>query len=185
MPLLKVCLFTETPQPTENCPRKNGYFAHEKRNICDKFYYCVDGKYNMITCPNGLVYNENAGICSWPDEAKRGGCTSEGKQKIQLCNTKIINAYIGKFNLYFFHSFLIYLPEVFQFECPKVDEQVGLTHPRYADPDDCQYFYVCINGNVPRRNGCKLGQVFDDQSKKCEWARLVPEWCVFIIIKLF
>lgn len=35
----------------------------------------------MITCPNGLVYNENAGICSWPDEAKRGGCTSEGRNK--------------------------------------------------------------------------------------------------------
>lgn len=33
----------------------------------------------MITCPNGLVYNEKAGICSWPDEAKRAGCTSEGK----------------------------------------------------------------------------------------------------------
>lgn len=32
----------------------------------------------MITCPSGLVYNENAGICSWPDEAKREGCTSEG-----------------------------------------------------------------------------------------------------------
>lgn len=71
--------FLESPQPTENCPRKNGYFAHDQRNICDKFYYCVDGKYNMITCPNGLVYNEKAGICSWPDEAKRGGCTSEGK----------------------------------------------------------------------------------------------------------
>jgi len=132
----------QTPQPTENCPRKNGYFAHKDKNICDKFYYCVDGQFNMITCPNGLVYNEKAGICSWPDEAKRTGCTSE---------------------------------EVFQFDCPKVDEAVGATHPRYADPDDCQYFYVCINGNMPRRNGCKLGQAFDDESKKCEWARKVPE----------
>ncbi|XP_060526256.1 protein obstructor-E-like [Cylas formicarius] len=132
----------QQPQPTEHCPRKNGYFAHEERNVCDKFYYCVDGKFNMITCPNGLVYNENAGICSWPDEAKRKGCTSE---------------------------------EVFQFDCPKVDESVGATHPRYADPEDCQYFYVCINGNTPRRNGCKLGQVFDDEVKKCDWAKNVPE----------
>lgn len=40
---------------------------------------------------------------------------------------------------------------------------------------DCQYFYVCINGDTPRRNGCKLGQVFDDISKNCKWARQVPE----------
>lgn len=62
------------------------------------------------------------------------------------------------------------------FECPKHNESFGLTHPRYADPDDCQYFYVCINGDVPRRSGCKLGQVFDDGSKRCDWARNVPEW---------
>ncbi|KAG5869731.1 hypothetical protein JTB14_021710 [Gonioctena quinquepunctata] len=132
----------QTPQPSENCPRKHGYFAHPQKSVCDKFYYCVDGKYNMITCPNGLVYNEKAGICSWPDEAKRKGCTSD---------------------------------EIFEFECPKVDEAVALTHPRYPDPDDCQFFYVCINGNAPRRNGCKLGQVFDDVGKRCEWSRKVPE----------
>ncbi|KAJ8941131.1 hypothetical protein NQ318_004250 [Aromia moschata] len=65
--------------------------------------------------------------------------------------------------------------KVFQFQCPKVDEMVAATHPRYADPEDCQFFYVCINGDTPRRNGCKLGQVFDDESKKCDWARNVPE----------
>nr|AYA49996.1 cuticular protein analogous to peritrophins 3-B [Leptinotarsa decemlineata] len=132
----------QEPQPSEDCPRKHGYLAHPQKSICDKFYYCVDGTYNMITCPNGLVYNEKAGICSWPDEAKRKGCTSD---------------------------------EVFEFACPKVEESVALTHPRYPDPEDCQYFYVCINGNSPRRNGCKLGQVFDDVSKRCDWARHVPE----------
>jgi len=52
---------------------------------------------------------------------------------------------------------------------------VAATHPRYADPDDCQYFYVCVNGEKPRRSGCKLGQVFDDATKRCEWARKVAE----------
>ncbi|XP_028138793.1 protein obstructor-E-like [Diabrotica virgifera virgifera] len=132
----------QEPQPSEHCPRKHGYFAHDQKNICDKFYFCVDGKFNAITCPNGLVYNVKAGICSWPDEAKRSGCTSE---------------------------------EVFEFQCPKVTEDVAITHPRYPDPEDCQYFYVCINGNSPRRNGCKLGQVFDDVTKRCDWARNVPE----------
>lgn len=56
-----------------------------------------------------------------------------------------------------------------------MNESIGLSHPRYADPEDCQFFYVCINGDTPRRNGCKLGQVFNDVSKNCEWARNVPE----------
>lgn len=66
--------------------------------------------------------------------------------------------------------------EIFKFTCPKVGEDVGATHPRYADPDDCQFFYVCINGETPRRNGCKLGQAFNDDTKKCDWARRIPEW---------
>ncbi|XP_037927321.1 protein obstructor-E [Teleopsis dalmanni] len=132
----------QTPQPSQHCPRKNGYFGHEKAGICDKFYYCVDGQFNMITCPVGLVFNPKTGICTWPDEVGVTGCKSE---------------------------------DIFEFECPKVNETIAVTHPRYADPDDCQYFYVCVNGEIPRRNGCKLGQVFDDEKKHCEWARQVPE----------
>lgn len=66
--------------------------------------------------------------------------------------------------------------EIFQFTCPKVNESIAATHPRYTDPEDCQYFYVCINGEIPRRNGCKLGQAFDDSTKRCDWARKIPEW---------
>lgn len=65
--------------------------------------------------------------------------------------------------------------ELFKFSCPKVDEATGQTHPRYADAEDCQFFYVCINGLTPRRNGCKLGQAFDDVTKRCDWARKIPE----------
>lgn len=136
----------ETPIPSQNCPRQNGYFAHDDESICNKFYYCVDGKFNMIECPGGLVFNPKVGICTWADEAKRKGCGTK---------------------------------DVFNFNCPKVNETFGLTHPRYADPEDCQYFYVCINGDTPRRNGCKLGQVFDEVSKSCKWAREVPECADF------
>lgn len=45
----------------------------------------------MITCPNGLVYNDKAGICSWPDEAKKAGCTSEGKLPIYSYNKSTKN----------------------------------------------------------------------------------------------
>lgn len=70
-------LFLETPIPSQNCPRQNGYFAHDDDSICDKFFYCVDGKYNMIECPAGLVFNPKVGICTWADEAKRKGCGTD------------------------------------------------------------------------------------------------------------
>lgn len=132
----------QQPKPSLHCPRQNGYFAHEDASVCGQFYFCVDGKFNMITCPSGLVYNEKTGICTWPDEAKKKGCSSQ---------------------------------EVFKFSCPAVAKEIGQTHPRYADPEECQFFYVCINGETPRRNGCKMGQVFNDATKNCDWPRNVPE----------
>ena len=113
--------------------------------ICNTFYYCVEGKFNMITCPDGLVFSEKTGICNWPDEAQKKGCGSR---------------------------------ELFNFTCPKVDDATAATHPRYPDTEDCQYFYVCVNGEIPRRSGCKLGQAFDERTGKCDWARRIPEWYV-------
>lgn len=71
-------LISEDPIPTLHCPRLNGYFSHEDPKECGIFYFCVDGKFNMITCPDGLVYNERTGICTWPDEAKKKGCGASG-----------------------------------------------------------------------------------------------------------
>ena len=121
----------------------HGYFAHNDARICDTFYYCVEGKFNMITCPDGLVFSEKTGICNWPDEAQKKGCGSR---------------------------------ELFNFTCPKVEEGIAATHPRYPDAEDCQFFYVCVNGDTPRRSGCKLGQAFDESTGKCDWARKIPEW---------
>lgn len=81
-----IYLSTETPKPSANCPRENGYFAHKDANVCDKFYYCVNGMFNMITCPAGLVFNSKTGICTWPDEAHKKGCSSEGKNIIRTRN---------------------------------------------------------------------------------------------------
>merc|ERR1711971_1347461 len=35
-------------------------------------------------------------------------------------------------------------------------------HPKYADPNDCANFYVCLNGISPREQGCELGLVFNE-----------------------
>lgn len=71
--------WAEEPRTSLNCPRQNGYFGHKDPKVCDTFYYCVDGMFNKITCPAGLVFNSRTGICTWPDEAQKAGCSSEGE----------------------------------------------------------------------------------------------------------
>ena len=63
-----------------------------------------------------------------------------------------------------------------EYDCPKVSANEAVAHPRYADPKDCQFFYVCINGKVPRRNGCKFGEVFNNETKACDQPINVPDW---------
>ncbi|KAG7168617.1 obstructor-E-like 7 [Homarus americanus] len=60
------------------------------------------------------------------------------------------------------------------FTCPKVSHEVAVSHPRFADPHDCQYFYVCINGQTPRRNGCAFGQVFNTKTTTSTAESQVP-----------
>ncbi|XP_063593488.1 protein obstructor-E-like [Penaeus indicus] len=65
--------------------------------------------------------------------------------------------------------------KLLNFTCPALPPSSTEVHPRFADPDDCQYFYVCINGKEPRRNGCAFGQVFNNLTKTCDAPKDVPE----------
>lgn len=56
----------------------------------------------------------------------------------------------------------------YNFTCPTQGLDPIDVHPRYADPDDCQFFYVCINGKTPRRNGCSFGQVYNSKTQFCD-----------------
>merc|ERR1712165_679936 len=48
-------------------------------------------------------------------------------------------------------------------------------HPKYADPNDCAKFYVCLNGISPREQGCELGLVYNELTKQCDAPENVPE----------
>lgn len=69
------------------------------------------------------------------------------------------------------------------FECPKevaVDPQgQPVAHPKYAHPTDCQRFYVCLNGKEPRDLGCQVGEVYNEESQRCDAPENVPGWSVF------
>jgi len=55
--------------------------------------------------------------------------------------------------------------DLFGFRCPK--ESLGAReYSRHPDPEDCQFFYLCIEGKA-RRNGCGFGDVFDTVSLSC------------------
>jgi len=120
--------------PTQLCPRQNGYFVHEDPTVCDKFYFCVDGIANPLTCPESLIFNPKTGQCAYSDQVNREGCSSS---------------------------------EFFQFNCPN-DPNNAHAHPRYPDPTDCQYFFLCLNGKDARRNGCQTGLLFNQKTQSCD-----------------
>lgn len=66
------------------------------------------------------------------------------------------------------------------FSCPKEAQAhnhgQAVAHPVYAHPKDCQKFYVCLNGVTPREQGCSLGEVYNEESKKCDEPENVPRW---------
>jgi len=56
--------------------------------------------------------------------------------------------------------------DLFGFQCP--DQNLGAQeYSRHSDPEDCQFFYLCIEGKA-RRNGCSVGDVFDPVSLSCQ-----------------
>ncbi len=67
--------------------------------------------------------------------------------------------------------------EVFQFTCPRSSAGSPHEHPRYPDPTDCQYFYICIGGVSARRNGCTVGLVFNPETLSCDRPRNVKGEC--------
>ncbi|XP_060526168.1 protein obstructor-E-like isoform X2 [Cylas formicarius] len=131
----------QNPQPRGPCPRRNGFFAHEDPTVCNKFYNCIEGEYTEITCTNGLHFDEYSGTCVWPDSAGRQGCK----------RTDVLKD---------------------GFECPKESQKDAngnlVVHPKYAHPTDCQRFYVCLNGVEPRDLGCIVGEVYNEETQRCD-----------------
>lgn len=62
-------------------------------------------------------------------------------------------------------------------EKPKNDANGQVVaHPHFAHPEDCQKFYVCLNGIEPRELSCAAGEVFNDEQKRCDNPENVPGW---------
>jgi hypothetical protein len=57
--------------------------------------------------------------------------------------------------------------DVFKSTCPK-DPSNPNPHPLYAEPTDCQYYFLCVEKKDARRNGCEAGKVFNGKTSLCD-----------------
>jgi len=137
--------------PSDLCPRLNGFYSHPDPTVCHIFYSCVDGTAEEYTCSSGLWFDEYSGVCNWPETTDRQDCKAE--------------AYA--------------LETESGFQCPEKGpaDEFGQfdPHPKYADPNDCAKFFICLNNISPREQGCELGLVYDELSKQCTSPENVPE----------
>merc|ERR1739840_37829 len=104
----------------------------------------------FYACVDGQA-EEYSGFCNWPEVTDRTECKAE--------------AYA--------------LETTDGFQCPSSapTDEFGQfdPHPKYADPNDCANFYVCLNGISPREQGCELGLVFNELTNQCDAPENVPE----------
>merc|ERR1712209_306199 len=115
------------------------------------FYACVDGQAEEYTCSSGLWFDEYSGVCNWPETTDRSECKAE--------------------------AYALETSDGFQCPSNAPTDEFGQfdPHPKYADPNDCAKFYVCLNGISPREQGCELGLVYNELTKQCDAPENVPE----------
>ncbi|XP_069961273.1 protein obstructor-E isoform X3 [Cherax quadricarinatus] len=138
--------------PSKYCPRRNGIFSDPDPAVCTRFYTCIKGLHTVTDCTSGLHFDEQTGICNWPEQVARSGCEED---KMAACTNNGAFCCTGE----------------------RVINAAGveLPHPTYINPDDCQKFYVCLNGQTPQESSCSLGQVYNEQTTMCDFPENVPE----------
>ncbi|XP_018330078.1 protein obstructor-E [Agrilus planipennis] len=139
----------QEPKPTPGCPRANGFFRHPDPEACDKFYNCVEGVPRELPCPPGLVYDDTRSTCSWQADSGRKDCIKSRKEVLDD-----------------------------GFSCPD-GEVLGpdgraLPHPTFAHAEDCKLFYICKNGVQPQKGACDYGEVYNEDTMKCDDPANVP-----------
>lgn len=145
-------IIVEEPQPASKyCPRKNGVFAHPDDTICDLFFICDDGVHAETPCANGLHFEQSTGQCTWPNVVNRENCLDQAAKR------KLKDG----------------------FQCPNeinLQNKLGqvIVNPHYPHPEDCQYFYICVNGVEARELKCEEGLVYNDEKKTCTEPEDVP-----------
>lgn len=136
---------------SDYCPRKNGVFEDPDPTVCTRYYTCINGVHLSTDCNPGLHFDVETGLCNYPKIVGRSGCV----EKTRTCVKKGAFCCTGE--------------KVF------TAQGLSIPHPSYPDLEDCQKFYVCLNGIVPQESSCSLGQVYNEKTTVCDFPENVPE----------
>ncbi|XP_042222696.1 protein obstructor-E-like isoform X2 [Homarus americanus] len=147
-------LLQEATYPSKYCPRANGIYADPDPQVCFRFFTCIQGLSTPTDCITGLHFDETTGLCNWPDSVGRTDCVAD---KANTCTNNGAFCCTGE--------------QVIN------NQGVLLPHPTFMDAEDCQKFYVCLNGQTPQESSCSLGQVYNDKTMMCDFPENVPD-CV-------
>ncbi|RWS07696.1 peritrophin-1-like protein [Dinothrombium tinctorium] len=131
----------QPPQPTEQCPRLYGMFRHDAD--CSKYKHCDNGIMFEGTCPEGLSFSEEYGVCDWTENV--AGCAKP--QKSNIFNCPAFNA--AQFTLVGNPRFPD--PE----DCRKFYVCIVTFH-------DTTY------SMIPRHLACEEGRVFNSKKNECD-----------------
>lgn len=134
----------QTPQPSKNCPRANGFFAFPANESCQKFWDCRGGMSYLQVCPQGVIFDPHIDACTTPDQSDRPECAA-GK-------------FLG------FECPTYDLEEELRFG----------NHDRLPHPLDCQKFFTCLRDGQPRLGACPRKKVFNHETGHCSDPKTVP-----------
>lgn len=141
---------TDGPISTEHCDWLYGIFGHE--TSCTRYWTCWNGTATEQLCIGGLLYNENAHSCDWPENVD--GCQKHRKSWMEIC---------------FFFSRAQHDTKMYFLCFPRViivalcnDDANG----NVPLGKSCNRYWQC-QGGYPRLQRCPAMLVFDRRSLRC------------------
>jgi len=156
-------------------------------NDCTKFYRCDRGWLKTEVCPDGLVFDNNAKVCNWPNLVQ--GCeytfwgnecdantdltrTATDCTKYYRCDRGWLKTEVCPNGLYF-DNVLKRCEWANQVSCGTVSAaQCTADQDLTQVSGDCSRFNKCINGKLSTET-CPNGYYFDRTIRACNVAFLV------------
>ncbi|KAI5633474.1 chitin binding peritrophin-A domain-containing protein [Phthorimaea operculella] len=159
------------PIGTEHCDWLYGIFGHE--TSCTRYWTCWNGTATEQLCIGGLLYNENAHSCDWPENVD--GCQKHQSISESLLVTSIrAPAYNGRGGTeQLCIGGLLYNENAHSCDWPENVDGCQ-KHPLCNDDANgnvplgksCNRYWQC-QGGYPRLQRCPAMLVFDRRSLRC------------------
>lgn len=134
---------SDGPVSTEHCDWLYGIFGHE--TSCTRYWTCWNGTATEQLCIGGLLYNENAHSCDWPENVD--GCQKHRKHR---CTVRIVRRTL---------TTMSFVPRISALCNEDANGNVPLGK-------SCNRYWQC-QGGYPRLQRCPAMLVFDRRSLRC------------------